>query len=56
MAASFEAGWRGLDGPAIAIASTSVRASFIQTLEWTQRAGSTVVDDVAGEFEEVDCY
>jgi len=27
-----------------------------QTLEWTQRAGSTVVDNVAGEFEEVDCY
>jgi len=26
-----------------------------QTLEWTQLAGSTVVDDVAGEFEEVDC-
>jgi len=33
-----------------------VRACFNQTLEWTQRAGSTVVDDVAGEFKEVDCY
>ena len=33
-----------------------VRAGFGQTLEWTQRSGSTVVDDVAGEFEEVDCY
>jgi len=33
-----------------------VHACFNQTLEWMQRAGSTVVDDVAGEFEEVDCY
>jgi len=32
-----------------------VRAYFNQTLEWTQLAGSTVVDDVAAEFEEVDC-
>jgi len=33
-----------------------IRACFNQTLESTQRAGSTVVDDVAGEFEKVDCY
>jgi len=33
-----------------------VHACFNQTFEWTQRAGSTVVGDVAGEFEEVDCY
>jgi len=30
-----------------------MRACFSQTLEWTQRACSTVVDDVVGEFEEV---
>ena len=33
-----------------------VRACFSQTLEWSRRAGSTVVSDVAGEFEEVDSY
>ena len=33
-----------------------VRACFGQTLDWTARAGSTEVDDVAGEFAEVDCY
>ena len=33
-----------------------VRACFGQTLEWTARAGSTEVDDIAGEFAEVDCY
>jgi len=33
-----------------------VQACFNQTLEWTQLAGSIVVDDVAGEFEEIDCY
>ena len=33
-----------------------VRACFSRTLEWTQCACSTVVDDVVGEFEEVDCY
>jgi hypothetical protein len=33
-----------------------VRACFKDTLAWSRRAGSTVVDDVAGEFEEVDSY
>ena len=33
-----------------------VRACFGQTLDWTARAGSTEVDDVAGEFAEVDSY
>jgi len=35
-----------------------VRACFSQTLEWTQCACSTMVDDVVvvGEFEEVDGY
>lgn len=33
-----------------------VRACFGQTLTWTQRAGSTQADDVAGEFQEVDSY
>ena len=33
-----------------------VRACFNTTLDWTARCGSQIVDDVAGEFEEVDCY
>ena len=33
-----------------------VRACFEQTLAWSTRAGSTVVSDVAQEFEEVDSY
>ena len=33
-----------------------VRACFGQTLEWSRKAGSTTVSDVAGEFEEVDSY
>lgn len=33
-----------------------VRACFGQTLDWSRRAGSTVVHDVAQEFAEVDCY
>ena len=33
-----------------------VRACFKDTLAWSRRAGSTAVDDVAGEFEEVDSY
>ena len=33
-----------------------VRACFSQTLEWSRRCGSTAVNDVAAEFEEVDSY
>ena len=33
-----------------------VRACFSTTLEWSRRCGSQSVDDVAGEFAEVDCY
>jgi hypothetical protein len=33
-----------------------VRACFASTLDWSKRCGSQHVDDVAGEFEEVDCY
>ena len=33
-----------------------VRACFSKTTALTALAGSTVVDDVAGEFEEVDSY
>ena len=33
-----------------------VRACFSTTLDWTVRCGSQWVSDVAGEFEEVDCY
>ena len=33
-----------------------VRACFNQTLEWTTKAGSIVVSDIAQEFEEVDSY
>ena len=33
-----------------------VRACFGQTLEWTRRCGSKVVDDVAREYAEVDCF
>ena len=33
-----------------------VRACFSQTLKWSKTAGSQVVDDVAQEFAEVDCY
>ena len=33
-----------------------VRACFDQTINWSRRAGSTVVNDVAQEFDEVDSY
>jgi hypothetical protein len=33
-----------------------VRACFEQCVEWTKRAGSTKVSDLAGEFDEVDYY
>ena len=33
-----------------------VRACFSQTMGWTRIAGSTQVEDIAGEFEEVDSY
>jgi hypothetical protein len=33
-----------------------VRACFEQCCEWTRRAGSTIVSDLAGEFDEVDDY
>ena len=33
-----------------------VRACFSQTVEWSRRAGSQVVHDVAQEFDEVDSY
>ena len=33
-----------------------VRACFASTLDWSKRCGSQHVLDVAGEFEEVDCY
>ena len=33
-----------------------VRACFEQCCEWTRKAGSTQVSDVAGEFDEVDSY
>ena len=33
-----------------------VRACFEQTIRWTKVAGSTHVNDVAGEFDEVDAY
>jgi hypothetical protein len=33
-----------------------VRACFEQCCEWTRKAGSTTVSDLAGEFDEVDDY
>jgi hypothetical protein len=33
-----------------------VRACFNTTLDWSRKCGSQHVDDVAGEFAEVDCY
>ena len=33
-----------------------VRACFEQCCEWTRKAGSTTVSDLAGEFTEVDNY
>ena len=33
-----------------------VRACFGQTLDWSRRAGSQRVSDVAQEFDEVDSY
>jgi hypothetical protein len=33
-----------------------VRACFSQTIAWSRKAGSTVVQDVAQEYDEVDCY
>jgi len=33
-----------------------VRACFESTLKWSRAAGSTIVSDVAGEFDEVDFY
>ena len=33
-----------------------VRACFNQTLDWSRKAGSTLVHDVAQEFDEVDSY
>ena len=33
-----------------------VRACFNQTLDWSRKAGSTQVHDVAQEFDEVDSY
>ena len=33
-----------------------VRACFEQCCEWTQKAGSTEVSDLSGEFDEVDTY
>ena len=33
-----------------------VRACYEQTLSWTAQCGSTVVHDLAGQFEEVDFY
>ena len=33
-----------------------VRACFEQCVEWTRKAGSTVVSDLAGEFDEVNDY
>ena len=33
-----------------------VRACFGHAVEWSRKAGSTSVDDVAEEYKEVDCY
>eukprot|EP00966_Prymnesium_polylepis_P314898 7276306-Prymnesium_polylepis.1 len=33
-----------------------VRACFSQTIAWSRKAGSTVVQDAAQEYDEVDCY
>ena len=33
-----------------------VRACFEQCVDWTRKAGSTIVSDLAGEFDEVDDY
>ena len=33
-----------------------VRACFEQCVDWTRKAGSTQVTDLAGEFDEVDNY
>jgi hypothetical protein len=33
-----------------------VRACFASTLSWSQRCGSQLVSDVAGDYAEVDCY